>query len=102
MVISGTLTASGTTPWLQVTGFYNIQLSGTWAGSAVLERSFDNGVTAVALAKDVSGTPNAFTANTSLSVFEPESGDTYAGKPQVLVRFNWTRTSGTLEYRIGQ
>lgn len=101
-VISGTLTATGVTPWVQVTGYYNIELSGTWTGSAVLERSFDEGVTAVAIAKDITGAANSFTTNTSLSVFEPESGSPDTGKPNVLVRFNWTRTTGSLGYRIGQ
>ncbi len=101
-VITGTLSATGVTPWVQVTGFYNVQLTGTWAGTAVIERSFDNGVTSSAISKDASGAPNSFTANMSLAVFEPENSDSITKKPNVLVRVNWTRTSGSLNYRIGQ
>jgi len=66
---------------------FNLSLYGTWVGSMQLQRSFNRGVTWL----DV-GSP--YTANVETTFFEPEGGVNY--------RFNFTRTSGTINFRLGQ
>lgn len=100
-VVAGSFTATGAGASFQVSGYYNIQLSGTFVGTFVLERSFDNGVTYVPISKNIDGVANSFTTPMSLVVFEPESGEPGKGQPNVLARWNCTAyTSGTCNWRI--
>jgi len=86
---------------LQVSGNYNIQLSGTFVGTFVLERSFDNGLNWAAISKNTDGAAASYTAPVSLSVFEPKSGPATPAEPNVLVRWRCTAyTSGTCVARI--
>lgn len=82
-------TAAGTSAGLSR---FNVTLSGTWVGSAALERSFDGTTWYPVTRSDF--TAAVFTEACSLVIEEPEAGTRY--------RVNFTRTSGTLAYRFGQ
>ena len=85
--MSGTFTATGQSTNFAVMGKFNISLSGTWAGTVRLERSYDNGSTWVVV--------GSYTSNTETIGEEPETA--------VLYRFNCTvYTSGTVVYRLGR
>lgn len=66
-----------------------------FTGAAQIERSFDDGTNWVALSKDLSGTPNSFTASFSIALFEIEDGVMYRVKTP-------TRTAGSIDLRLGQ
>jgi hypothetical protein len=83
-VASGSLDASGQTPGIAMGGPFVMTLSGTWAGSAVLEVSSDEGATWV---PDTGGV--TFTGNGA-------TGVPNVFGPHLMVRLNWTRVSGTL------
>lgn len=86
-VVVGPFTPAGSTP-------IHLQLSGTWAGRASLERSTDGGVTRQGLT--VGGRRWAsFTANAN----EPVWQDSEAG---VTFWLNVQITSGELAYRVSQ
>lgn len=95
--VTGTFTATGQSATFvapsALSGEFNVSLSGTWAGTVALQRSFDAGSTWVTVSKpDL--TEAAFTSNASFSVKEPEPGARY--------RLNCTTyTSGTVTYRLG-
>lgn len=102
-VVTGSFTATGSSPSLQVFGKYNIHLTGTFSATLVLKRSFDNGETWAAISKDVDGTANSYTAAMSMVCEEVESGRPDQGIPNVLVKWECTSyTSGTVNYRISQ
>lgn len=93
VVVTGTFTGTGSSASPQMYGTFNIELSGTWTGTVVLERSFDGGTTFIAAAKDTSGSAASYTANVSIVVNEVEPG----------VLYRWrcsTFGSGTIAYRI--
>lgn len=70
-----------------------VSLSGTWAGTVTVLRSFDGGTTKLPLT--AGGLPWAkFTGNACEPVAEGESGAEYY--------LDVTLTSGTLTYRLGQ
>ncbi len=54
---------------VSIKGNFNLSISGTWAGTVHLQRSFDMGTSWVDIA--------SYTANTELQGFEPESGVYY-------------------------
>lgn len=86
--VSGAAAASGQSPVIKSNRgtTFNVSLFGTWTGSVQVQRSF-NGTTWL----DV-GSPH--TANIETTVSEPEKGVSY--------RLNITRTTGTIDYRMGQ
>ena len=81
-------------------GAFNVALSGTFSGTVQFEKSYDGGITWIALARDVSGTlasyALAWTAQSfNLTMCEIE--------PVVAWRIRCTAfTSGTLTYRLSQ
>jgi hypothetical protein len=95
--VTGTFTATGQSATFvapsALSGEFNVSLSGTWAATVALQRSFDAGSTWVTVSKpDL--TDASFTANASFSVKEPEPGVRY--------RLNCSAyTSGTVTYRLG-
>ena len=66
---------------------FNLSLFGTWTGSVQVQRSFDAGTTWLDR-----GAPD--TANIESVIAEPERGVSY--------RLDITRTTGTIDYRLGQ
>ncbi len=75
---------------IYVQGVFNLSISGTWAGTVTLQRSFDNGATWL----DVSG----YTGNAeSNSEYEPEGGVCYRAGFKA-----GQYTSGTAVIRISQ
>lgn len=85
----------------QVSGNYNIQLSGTFVGTFVIERSFDNGLNWAPISKNTNGDAASYTTPVSLSVFEPQSAAATPLEPNVLVRWRCSAyTSGTCIARI--
>jgi hypothetical protein len=74
---------------------YNIAIFGTFVGTVVLEKSYDNGTTYIPVNRMNTGTPISFTAPATEVCFEPEDG--------VLTRFRCSAfTSGTISYRLSQ
>ncbi len=80
-VLTDMLATADTTPWVKMSmGNFDASLSGTWAGTATLQRSYDGGTTAL----DV----EAFTANTEQTGINSSTNAEY--------RWEFTaRTSGT-------
>lgn len=91
---AGSLAATGSSSGAIFLGNFNLTLSGTWVGTVALERSFDGGATYVTCSTDSIGTASAYTANCSVVCYEPEGG--------VFYRVTFTRTSGTVVYRLSQ
>lgn len=91
---AGSLDATGSSAGAIFLGGFNLTLSGTWVGTVALERSFDGGTTWVTASTDSAGTASAYTANCSVVVWEIEAGVNY--------RVTFTRTSGTVVYRLSQ
>jgi hypothetical protein len=92
-VVSGTFTGTANGTSSQFLGLFNLELSGTWVGTVVLERSFDGGTTFVSAAKDTSGTAASYTTNVSIVVSESEPGVIYRVRCSAY-------TSGTIAYRL--
>jgi hypothetical protein len=92
-VVSGTFTGTGNGTSAQFLGMFNVTLSGTYVATVILERSFDGGVTFFPLPTDTIGTPNAYTAPTTLVVNEPEPGAIYRLRCS-------SYGSGTVTYRM--
>lgn len=82
------LTALGVyTDPVQVVGYFNVSISGTWVGTLSLQRSFDNGVNYFET--------DTFAINTQSVGLEPEDS--------VLYRIGFTAfTSGQADVRISQ
>lgn len=83
---SGTLDATGNSGTVNMRGKFNISFSGTWTGTAALQRSFDGGTS-------------------WLTVYSTTSNAEQIGEEveeQVLYRVGFTRSSGTLAYRISR
>lgn len=93
IAVTGTFTGTANGTSAQFYGVFNLELSGTWAATVVLERSFDGGTTFVAAARDTSGTAASYTANVSIVVNEPEPGVIYRVRCSAF-------TSGTVAYRL--
>lgn len=71
---------------IDLSGYFNLSLSGSWAGTVKLERSFDNGSTWLIV--------DSFTANIETTGYEPE-GATYRLRCSAY-------TSGVITGRLGQ
>jgi hypothetical protein len=66
-LVTASLTAQNTfTSVVPITGAFNFSLSGTWAGTVFIQRSFDNGTTWLDVA--------SYTANIEDTGYEPEAG----------------------------
>ena len=88
--VEASLTAQNTyTPAISVFGAFNFSLSGTWAGTITIQRSFDNGVTWLDVA--------AYTANTQDRGLEPELNALYRAGFKT-----GAYTSGTAVVRLSQ
>lgn len=74
---------------LEVTGYFNVSISGTWTALVTVQRSFDRGSTWY----DV----NSWSANTEEYGFEPEGGVQYRGGVKT-----GDFTSGSIVLRISQ
>lgn len=95
-ISSGSLGAAGqVSPAIQMEKDFNAAIWGTFVGTAILERSFDDGVTWLPCSLNTSGDNAQYTVPASLTVYEPEGG----------VRYRWrcsAWTSGTINTRISQ
>lgn len=96
--VTGTLAATGdtsATPFQPAAGRpFNLELTGTWAGTAVLKRKLAGESTFKALT--VGGSAwGSYTGNVSEQAWE----ESEAGAQFMI---DWTRTSGSLVYRISQ
>lgn len=92
-LVSGTLTATGSSESAFFSGWFVLTLAGTWVGTVVLEAAYD-GTNFVTVSTDGTGTAASYTANCRVAVFEPLHG--------ILYRVTFTRTSGTLTVDIRQ
>ena len=93
-VVTGTLggTGGGTALRALPGAPVSVTLSGAWAGTVVIERSYDGGTTFVAISMPA---PLSYTANVSIDV---QNASQEIG---VLYRVNCTAyTSGTVAYRL--
>lgn len=88
---SGSLAASGSSDSFALSGPFNLTLSGTWVGSVVVDASTDRGATFV----NCPGGNSPFTQNG----LYPAPNVWERG---VLFRVTFTRTSGTLDWRLSQ
>lgn len=85
--------AGSTTPWLALEGTFNFALYGAGAGSVILERSFDGGVTAIPATN--LGQAVTFTGPASETIFSREAGVLWRARRTVA-------TSGTFTVRFSQ
>lgn len=91
----GLFTAPASSEPVLLVGPFNLSLSGSFAASVRLERSFDAGASWHPLSRDAAGEAAAWQAPISLSGEEPERG--------ILYRLTCTEhTSGSVAYRISQ
>lgn len=91
---NGSLAATGSSIGYQFSQPFNLTLSGTWVGTVALEASTDGGTTYVnCIMPD--GTASAFTING----FRPVPNIYQRG---VLYRVTFTRTSGTVDWRLSR
>jgi hypothetical protein len=90
-VVQGTFTATGSSVSAAFYGPFNVSVWGTFAGTIVLERSFDGSTTWLPRT-DVPGN-GSYTAVASFVVAEPERGVLYRLRCSVF-------TSGTMNYRM--
>jgi len=89
------MSAAGASQAVQMEKDFNAAVWGTFVGTMVLERSFDEGANWLPCSLNTSGDNAQYTVPASLTVFEPEGG----------VRYRWrcsAYTSGTINYRISQ
>lgn len=91
---TGTLAATGSSPGFLFSHPFNLTLSGTWVGSVAVEASPDEGATWVNCPMP-DGTYSALTANG----FYPAPNVWQRG---IQFRVTFTRTSGTLAWRLSQ
>lgn len=97
-ILTGSLAATGdtsATPFL-IDGRnpLNLELTGTWVGTAILKRKLPTESTFKALTINGSAW-GSYTGNVSEQVWE----ETEVG---TVFMIDWTRTSGTLTYRLSQ
>ncbi len=91
--LTGTFTATGQSAAVAMRGRFNLTLSGTFAATVRLERSFDDSATWHPLTSG--GLAVSFTAPLTEVLEEPEGSVSY--------RLNCTSyTSGTVAYRVSQ
>jgi len=91
MKVTRAITASNQfTDSVRLSGYFNLSISGTWAGTLTVQRSWDKGDTWL----DV----DTFTANTEEYGLEPERHDVYYRIGAKVGEF----TSGTANARLSQ
>lgn len=91
--VSGSFTGTGNGNTFTPNGCYNVTVYGTFVGTVVLERSFDAGVTYVAVLRPAGSTAVSYTAPSSEVIPEPEK--------TILHRLRCSAyTSGTISYRM--
>lgn len=96
-IVASAFTASGigSTSNAFFVGGVNAVVSGTFAGTVRIERSFDGGSAWLPVTSAIDGTVLAITTPTAIVLDEPESA--------VLYRWNCTAyTSGTINCRLSQ
>lgn len=91
---SGSLAATGSTEAFYIAAPFNFTLSGTWGGSVALEASTDGGTTWVNCVMP-DGSASAFTINGFYAV--PN-----VWQQGVQFRLTFTRTSGTVDWKVSQ
>lgn len=92
-VINNAFTSASNGGAIGIHGGFNLAVYGTFVGTVVLEKSFDDGTTWLPVSKDSTGAAMSFTSAACLSGYEYESGVTY--------RFRCSAyTSGTINTRI--
>ena len=93
--VSGSLASSTQSSTFQTEGpgLVSVALSGTWVGTAKVQRSYDRGTTWRDMTVGGS-TWASFTANCDEPVDE-------AARAGIQYRIDFTRTSGTLVYSLG-
>lgn len=92
IVVTGSLTATGTIGPFPVYGDFNVALWGTFTGSVHLQKTFDGGTTYIDTILN-SGSVAAFSAPGAISLYEPEKGVAYILNATTL-------SSGTLQARF--
>lgn len=91
---AGSLSATGVSLAVEMDAPFNLSVWGSPGGAWAIERSFDGGTTWIPLSLS-DGSANAFNGNVTLPILNVfEAG--------VLYRINWTRTSGTLFWRMSR
>ena len=85
-VKSSLVAVGGTSDTIALSNYFNFSLTGTWVGTVVLERSFDNGLTW--------NTVDSFTSNIE-SVGQDPEGALYRARCSAY-------TSGSANVRLGQ
>lgn len=91
----GAISSVAAGPGQPAQGPFNVSVWGTFVATWSIERSFDGGTTWLNVSLNGSGSANSFTAGTTLTFSEPESGVQY--------RVHVTAwTSGTVNWRISQ
>jgi len=90
---TGIANGGGCTPTV---GNFNVALSGTFVGTCVLQKNYDNGSWGwTNVSENATGTAASYTAPVSMQMTEFEAG----------VSYRWICTayaSGTINYRISQ
>lgn len=98
-VFTGAMTATSTAPGAgafgPLLGNFNVAVTGTFVGTALLVCSFDGGATWVPVINKHTGTNTTFTAPGALQEDEVEPGVLYG---MICTAF----TSGTINYRLSE
>jgi hypothetical protein len=98
--VTGSFVATGNgTPFTPNTGSFNneqqfnVSVFGTFVGTVVLERSFDQGTNWIPVLRYCTGTAVSYTAPSSETLPEPEGGVQHRLRCSAF-------TSGTISYRL--
>lgn len=102
LLTSGSFSATGSSStfqpkesaYVQTEMPFNFSVWGTFVGTVVLEKSYDDGTTWLQ-AYDSTGTAVSFTAAKSVVIEEPEAGVLYRARCSAY-------TSGTINYRLSR
>jgi len=84
--VSGSLAVTGVSDAIALRGKYNLSFSGTWTGTAILQRSFDDGAAWV----------DVYTTTSNIEQLGEEIEE------QILHRVSFTRSTGSLTYRVSR
>lgn len=91
---SGSLSSVTAGASIQMTGAFNLALSGTFVATLSQERSFDGGTTWISVTF-ANGSPVTFTAPVSVQWYEPQAGVLHRVKCSAY-------TSGVINWRLSQ
>lgn len=92
LVVTGTFTGTGLSPFYAFYGPFNVSVWGTFSGTILLQRSFDGGTTFLTRTDTPLGS-GSFTAEASFGISECEAGVLYLLNCSAFV-------SGTVNYRM--